>query len=279
MRVEQLGAGEPELAIVGGIHGDEPCGRRAVERLLADDPDVDRPVKLVVANEEALERNARYVEEDLNRAFPGDPDGTTHESRLAAELTRELRGCTVFSLHSTRSYAAPFALVDELGATARSICPSLTVEAVVETAEFSVGRLIAVQDVVDVVEVECGLQGSEGAARNAVSLCYEFLAATGALPRDGEPALGHAVPVFRLTRQIPKPVGGGPFRVFARNFERVAAGEAFAAAADEEFVAEESFYPVLLSPDGYEDVFGYAAELCGRLDDHPVEAEHAPGRL
>jgi predicted deacylase len=279
MRVEQLGDGEPELAIVGSIHGDEPCGRRAVERLLADDPDVDRPVKLVIANEAALEANVRYVEEDLNSAFPGDPDGNTHESRLAAALTRELRGCTVFSLHSTRSYAAPFALVDELGGTARSICPHLTVEAVVETAEFSTGRLIAVQDVVDVLEVECGLQGSEGAARNAVSLCYEFLAAAGALPARGDPELGHAVPVFRLTRQIPKPVDGGPYRVFARNFERVAAGEPFAEADGEPFVAEDSFYPILLSPDGYEDVFGYAAELVGRLDDRATEAEHAPGRL
>lgn len=279
MRVEQLGEGEPELAVVGGIHGDEPCGPRAIERLLDDDPDVTRPVKLVIANERAIEENVRYVEEDLNRAFPGNPDGDTHESRLAAELTRELRGCTVFSLHSTQSYAAPFALVDELDGVSRSLCPYLTIEAVVETAEFSRGRLIGTQDAVDVVEIECGLQGSEGAATNAVSLSYEFLAATGALPREREPLFGHEVSVFRLVRKIPKPPGARKFLVFASNFERVAAGEMYASADDEDVVADEPFYPILLSAYGYEDVFGYAAELVGRLDDHPVEPEPTPERL
>jgi len=70
MRVETLGEGEPEVAVVGGIHGDEPCGPRAIEAFLRDPPPVERPVEFIVANEEALARNLRYVEEDLNRAIP-----------------------------------------------------------------------------------------------------------------------------------------------------------------------------------------------------------------
>lgn len=303
MRVEDLGEGDPELAIVGGIHGDEPCGEHAIKRLVADDPAVNQSVRLVLANEAALARNVRFVDEDLNRAFPGDPEGDTHESRLAAELIRTLRGCTVFSLHSTQSYAAPFALVDELVGPTRSLSQSLSIEAVVETAAFSVGRLIAVQEAADVIEVECGLQGSASAAANAVSLCYDFLAATGALDRSddgvagageasdagvgGAPArreagggFGHAVPVFRLTRQIPKPGGADvAYAVSARNFERVAAGQAYAAVDGEQLVAEEPFYPVLLSPGGYRDVFGYAAELVGRLDAATDEPEPAGERL
>lgn len=34
MQIETLGEGEPKIAIVGGIHGDEPCGVHAVETLL-----------------------------------------------------------------------------------------------------------------------------------------------------------------------------------------------------------------------------------------------------
>jgi len=33
MDVHDLGEGEPEVAVVGAIHGDEPCGARAVRRL------------------------------------------------------------------------------------------------------------------------------------------------------------------------------------------------------------------------------------------------------
>jgi predicted deacylase len=275
MRVAQLGEGDPELAIVGGIHGDEPCGRRAVERLIEESPEVGLPVKLVVANERALEQGTRYVDEDLNRAFPGDPDGGTHESRLAHRLVQELRGCTVFSLHSTRSYPAPFALVDGLDAAVRSVCPYLSVEAVVETAGFSMGRLIAYSDV---VEVECGLQGTEDAARNALMLCREFLAATGALASESEPKAVHDVPVFRLERQLPKPTDVGEFEVFVENFERVDEGEEYAAANGRAFVAEEPFYPVLLSAYGYRNVFGYSASLVGKLGDE-AESEPSPERL
>uniref|UniRef100_UPI000ABCAF2C succinylglutamate desuccinylase/aspartoacylase domain-containing protein n=1 Tax=Haloferax profundi TaxID=1544718 RepID=UPI000ABCAF2C len=88
MRIYELGDGTPEVSVVGSIHGDEPCGARAIERFVAEDPDVERPVKLIVANEEALDADVRYLDEDLNRAFPGDPHAENHERRLAYDLGR-----------------------------------------------------------------------------------------------------------------------------------------------------------------------------------------------
>lgn len=277
MRVERLGAGRPEVAVVGAVHGDEPCGARAIERLLELDPPVDRPVALIVANEEALERGVRYVDEDLNRAFPGDPQGETHESRLAHRLRAQLQDCVTLSMHSTQSHATPFAIVREVDALARAVCPHLSITAVVESAGFSEGRLI---DHAEVIEVECGLQGSRAAADNAFQLVREFLGAVGALrnpvsrsDRSSGPAVADAppdgdrpgVPVLRLVERIPK-VDGIEHEVFVDNFERVDAGEPYAATDGEPLVATEPFYPVLLSPYGYENQFGYAAEPVGRLD-------------
>ena len=260
MRVETLGSGEPEVAVVGGIHGDEPCGPAAIDALLAADLDVKRPVKLIVANEAAAEAGVRYVEEDLNRAFPGSPEADSHEGRLAHELLGELRDCAVLSLHSTQSYAAPFALVDETDGFARSICPYFSVEALIETAAYSGGRLISYPTV---VEMECGLQRSVGAAINAERLTREFLVATGVLDGDGDPRA--EMPVFRLVQQLPKPQGE-VYEVYAENFERVSEGAPFAAVDGEPIVADMPFYPVLLSAYGYENEFGYAADLVGRLD-------------
>lgn len=262
MRVETVGDGPPEVAVVGGIHGDEPCGFHAVETLLAERPAVERPVKFVAANEEARELSARYVDEDLNRAFPGDPDADTHEGRLAARLAEELAGTTVLSLHSTQSYRGMFALVDELGGFERDVCPRLSVDAVVETGPFSDGRLFTVVD--DLVEVECGYQGSEAARENAVTVTHEFLRATGVLPGDS-PTQQVELPVYRLTEPVPK-AAAEAYEVFASNFKRVAAGEAYALADEAEYVADEPFYPVLMSPYGYEDVFGYAADKVDVLD-------------
>jgi predicted deacylase len=261
MRVERLGEGEPEVAVVGGIHGDEPCGVHAVEQLAAADPAVERPVALVVANEEALERGSRFTEEDLNRAFPGDPDGPTHESRLAARLGAELGDCTTLSLHSTQSYGSPFAIVQTVDEFARSVCPRLSVDAVVHAGEHTEGRVF--ESIPRTIEVECGFQGSETAAANALQIAREFLGAVDALPEAKRPSRD-GVPVFRLREPVPKDAATS-YEVFADNFEQVPAGSVFAAVDGREVVAEDDFYPVLMSAEGYEGLFGYAADKLDTL--------------
>jgi succinylglutamate desuccinylase len=266
MEVFELGEGTPDVAVVGAIHGDEPSGARAIERLVSDDLDLERPVKLVVANEEALRAEERYLDEDLNRAFPGDPDADTHEGRLAHRIKSELTGCTTLALHSTQSSAEPFAVIDTMDEVARGVCPHLPVDIVIQTDRFTEGRLI---EHPHTIEVEAGLQGSEAAADNAYWLSRAFLTATGALPAPGNDDVVDAggrddVDVFRLEDRIPKP-RATEYEVFAHNFEPVAEGETFAKADDDELVADEEFYPVLLSAHGYENQFGYVAEKVGSL--------------
>lgn len=256
MRIEQLGAGEPAVAVVAAIHGDEPCGVTAIDRLLASDPPIEQPVKLIVANERALAAEQRYCEEDLNRTFPGDPDGPTHESRLAAELTAELEGCTTLALHSTQSYEKPFAIVERAGSRSEELTRQLSVDAVVETGPFDDGRLF--QSVETLVEVEAGYQGSTAAADNASRIVREFLRATGVLV-DAPPLEPREHPIYRLDDVVPK-TEAEEYEVYVSNFERVEAGDAFAAADGKRVIADEPFYPVLLSAYGYEDVFGYTAK-------------------
>ena len=267
MEIHDLGDGEPEVAVVGAIHGDEPCGARAVERLLDADLDPERPVRLIVANEPALDAGVRYRDADLNRAFPGNPDAEAYEVRLAAELLDAVEGCTTLAIHSTQSYPEPFAVIDSMDEVARATAPHLPVDAVVQTDAFTEGRLI---EHPHTIEVEAGLQGSEGAADNAYWLTRAFLAATGVFPAPGAEDVVDAggredVAVFRLRERIPKP-DAEVYEVFARNFERVEAGEAFAAAGDEQLRADEPFYPVLLSPYGYRDQFGYTADRVGTIE-------------
>lgn len=269
MRTVCLGGDDPEIAVLGGVHGDEPCGVTAIEQFLADPPELQRPVLFVIANEEAIEAGARYVDEDLNRAFPGEKSGATHESRLAAELGETLAGCLVFSMHSTQSYDGTFALINEPDERIRAPLRRLPVDAVVDVGSHSTGRLF--DAVPTTIEVECGYQGSEEASENASRLLHEFLAAAGAIESD-DPGVQEPVPLFRLERQIPKDTAND-YNVYASNFERVAKGESFAAADGREVTADEPFYPVLLSSYGYETVFGYTAEHLGTVEEFDQIAE------
>ncbi len=260
MRVERLGDGSPEVAVVAGIHGDEPCGVTAVERLLAADLPVRRPVALIVANEPALERGRRYVDADLNRHFPGDPDATALERRLASDVTTLVEGCETLAIHSTRSTPKPFSVVKSIDEWSERIAPTLPVEALVESGPTVEGRLFASVD--RLLEVEAGRQGTEDAAENAFRLALTFLTATGAIP--GAP-VRRRLPVYRLEERIEK-TPGEEYEVFADNFEEVPAGDAYAAVDGAPLVANEPFYPVLLSAAGYESTFGYTAERVGTLE-------------
>lgn len=271
MRVYQLGEGTPQVAVVGGVHGDEPCGARAVERIVSDDPPVERPVRLVVANERALERDVRYVDRDLNRAFGDDVASDAHEYGLASELAEELTGCTVLSIHSTQSYPEPFGIVNGFDGPVRDVAPRLSVEALVDV-DAEEGRLFAVE-ATDLIEVEAGLQGTDRAAENAYRLAREFLTATGALPGR---TVSREVPVFRIGERVEKPAAER-YEVFAENFDRVTAGDPFAAVDGEPLVAEEPFVPVLMSARGYEDIFGYAGDRVGTLEAGHQEPGNADG--
>lgn len=282
MRVHTVGDGDPQIAVVGSIHGDEPCGMRAIDRVLAADPKFTKPVKFIIANERALDRGQRYIDEDLNRVFPGDATSESHEQRLAAQLTAELRGMTVLSIHSTQSYSEAFAIVSQLTEMASRIIPQLPVTAAVTSGRFVEGRLL---ELGNVIEVEAGLQGSEQAIDNAEAIIWAFLRAMDALDStevvDRETLLdpstavktgprviegsGSSVPVFRLVDVVPKTIDA-EYQLRAENFQRVEHGDVYAIAGEETIVADHAFYPVLMSANGYEHIIGYVAERIDTID-------------
>lgn len=259
MRTHTLGEGQPEVAVVGGVHGDEPCGEAAIERLVAADPPVTRAVKLVVANEAATERGVRFLDADLNRAFDGE-EGDGHEHRLSRALAAEIKGMTALSLHSTQSYADPFAIVNGLDGAAGEVVTRLPVDAAVDVANDGDGRPFEIE-ATPLVEVECGLQGSPEAADNAERIVHAFLGATGVLPPSPEP---QPVPVYQMGNPVTKPPAER-YEVYVENFRRVERGTAFASADEQQFVADDPFYPVLFSAEGYDDIFGYVGERAGEL--------------
>lgn len=265
MHVERIGSGPPEVAVVGGIHGDEPSGARTVEYLHSADLELTGSVTLITANEEALERGVRYIDEDLNRAFPPqgtDPErfefGDTHEGRLAERLYDLLADKLTLAIHSTQSHPEPFAVVVDPDTRRLETCAALPVESVVDSSALTEGRLL---EAVPTVEIEAGLQGSETAVRNAERISRAFLAATGALAEPVEPT---EKPLYRLDHPIPKPVAES-YEVLVENFQEVPAGQPFATVAGRPQRAESAFVPVLVSAYGYEDLFGYAATEVGSV--------------
>ncbi|MFC6732905.1 MULTISPECIES: succinylglutamate desuccinylase/aspartoacylase family protein [unclassified Haladaptatus] len=261
MRVHTLGSGDPAFAVVACLHGDELCGKRAIERFLDAEIPVEKPVKFVIANEEAIETGERFIDEDLNRAFPGHENSTSHEDALAAKVLAELEGLRVLDLHSTVSYPEPFVFYHRLTETTRHMLRATGLEKVVNISHVGGGLI----NHVDGIAVECGLKGSDEATENASELLVNYLAANGII--DHEYALSDP-DVYRVTTVVP----GAGYEFLGENFVEVKAGEVFATKLGEpEKVADEAFYPVLMSTDGYDHLIGFAAEKLGRLSTVPNE--------
>lgn len=263
MRVETIGPaeGEPTVAAVGGIHGDEPCGVRAIERFLAAGPtdELQRPVKLIVANERALEAGTRYVEADLNRLFPGDPDGDTYEERLAHDLWQEISDCTILGFHSTVSFGEPFGTLADLTPAKAEIMRALPLSHAADFTGLVSGRSV---NLPNFVNVEAGFQGSDAAADNAYDCLLAYLRVMDALPGEPEPT---PTTHYRVRKTLEK-TPGTTYRVHVENFQRVPAGTAYATTGTgEELVAEREFWPVLLSASGHDALLGYAADRTGEI--------------
>ena len=253
--VTVAGPGDPEVAVVGGIHGDEPSGVRAVRRLREADLDLQRGVAFVIAHPSAVEAGVRYLDSDLNRVFRGDRDGD-REHRLAAELCELIEPLKTVSLHDTHSRPIPFALVHRSEPREFDIASELPVPQVVDHSGVNEGTITTCGLV---VEIEVGAADLEDGARFAEEQARAFLQQVDALPGDPPSA---DPDYYHMTSRLPKPPGAS-YELYAENFELVPEGTVYARIDDRELVAEEPFYPILLSETGYVDIFGYRGRKLG----------------
>jgi len=134
-------SGGPTLVVTAGIHGNEPAGVRSAERVLAALHSRGTPLAgelvVLVGNRAALARDARFLDEDLNRLWTAErlaalrtrPSAHDHaEEREQRELAAELEpllareGVTLLDLHSTSGDGPPFALAGDTLQNRRVAC-------------------------------------------------------------------------------------------------------------------------------------------------------------
>jgi succinylglutamate desuccinylase len=257
MRVTTLGSGNPRVVVVGAVHGDEPCGARAIEQFISEDHDIQRPVKLIILNEPALAENVRYIDTDVNRVLPGDPTSDLYEERLAYDFVQEVTGCVGIGIHSTYSSSKPFATIANPNPRKRELFASLSrINHMVDFTAVSSGSRCV--DLPWFVDFEAGLQQSEDAVDNAYSCIIDFLRFTGVLDDDDVNHTG--VREYKVYEIFSKE-GISDYHFCAENFKQIEKGEVYATQSGRDIIADQSFYPILFSDDGHEEIFGYKATL------------------
>jgi predicted deacylase len=245
-----VGEGKPEVCIVAGIHGDEPETVKALDRVI-ENHEFNKSFKAIIANEEALLRNERFIDCDMNRVFPGNKESDRHEEVLAAKLLDEIGNLKTINLHSTASKKTPFSVISGESREQEKLAGYTGIEKVI-------GMKIMENDISSYAET-VGIEASrdEKGVDELYRSCVNFLKAHDVIEGD------HENIEFDLF-QVYDTADGAGFEFTAENFEKVNEGETYAVKEEVKKTAKNDFWPVLASTDGYEDIIGFKSRKIDR---------------
>lgn len=102
------GVAGPVALILGGVHGNEPAGAVAADKVCGFSPVVGKIVVVARVNPLGLKENVRYLQEigDMNRVYPPKGDNTPAE-QLGTEmigLMERQRITMLIDLHEARTF-------------------------------------------------------------------------------------------------------------------------------------------------------------------------------
>jgi len=89
-----------KILVVGGLHGDESSGVDLVRRLRKNIP---KDTTVVIANPDAVKKNIRFVETDMNRSFAVEVPVSLEEKVAAKLKSKVLDHDVVIDVHNTKA--------------------------------------------------------------------------------------------------------------------------------------------------------------------------------
>jgi len=225
----------PAVTVIGGLHGNEPCGVRVI-RTIIDDPKplLDRMqggnITFVIGNPKALEQGRRCTEggADLNRLFNYRYVDELPKARWGYEHHRalELREPTteadaLLDLHSTSAPSPPFTICatrpDAVAFATKLGCRIVYgwEDPDMELTAVSMGSLVAAK--LPAVAVECGQHEEASSQKTASAVLHRFLGALGVTDHEvSDAAQPHYRLVSRVRRDSPNFRLAQPFASFSR---------------------------------------------------------------
>ena len=237
-------------------HGDEKIGLKVVEAI--------KKIKITngllvanVANKRAFRLGKRFIDQDLNRSFPGSSIGN-YEERLAYKLSPIINSAdVVVDIHSTTSNLKNAIIVTRLNKKIKECIRAISPDYVLLMTVTKKNALISNAKIG--IAFEYGSDNDDTSLKNTLVGVKRLLTHLKMINGSCLGGIKTTPTFFNVYKMIPKPKGA-KLDKNTKNCVLVKKGQEYAKIGDKSILADENFYPILFGERKYKDIFGFAAK-------------------
>lgn len=256
--INEINQSERPIIFINGLtHGDERIGQVVINKL--KDLKINSGTLLTnIANEKAFEKGVRFIEHDLNRIAPGNETGD-YEEQVAFYISEIAGKADVFiDIHSTESSLKNSIIVREMSNEVKKFLEVINPETVLVMEVTDDGVLLAHAKIG--IAFEYGNDNDQEATDCVVRDIKKILKYLNMID-EFVPEEKKEAKIFYV-RKIFEKNEGDILSDSISNLSLVRKGDTVATTKDgNKIVANEDFFPVLFSQNGYKDIFGFVGFL------------------
>ena len=250
-----------KILIVGSTHGHERIGLLVIAALKKLPITADN-VEFIVGNPMASEKGIPFLENDLNRIFPGKEHGTYEEMR-AFELSKKIAAVdVVIDIHSTKTTDLgdqSMIIVTKYDERTRAILDLIRPPKILCMKYKSENALISKAKIG--IAFEYGKDDSAAVLQAILHDVAKILCHLGVLQVNpyNNPRTTHASGIYEAYDVLKKDFTGGyTLNKVVSNFVPIATGSIICTTNDgENVIANEDFYPILFGNNRYTEILGF----------------------
>lgn len=262
-KIKYLGNGErPKIAVIGCVHGDELIGKKIISKL--EKLNIKKgTLGLILANPRAIEVKKRFIDQDLNRSFPGNAKGN-HEEKLAHELKEKLNEFDfVLDIHSTVTDTKDLIIITKSNKKILDLIAIFKPKRVA-LMKRSISRKALTYHCKAGISFEYG-KDKDLNVLNKIEKDILYILGGFGVTKNKLKEKNNKIEFYKIEGMVLKDENDRLSRKI-RNFKLIKKGEAIAKSGREVVSAKKDFYPVLFGGKSYKDIFGFEAEKVEKFD-------------
>ena len=224
------------IAIIICLHGDELFGLEVMDKL-------DENIPVFIGNPKAIQKKVRYIDIDLNRAFPGKKDGNYEERRAFYLMNKLKKFKHVIDIHSSSSNLELFGILTEPNKEKLQLAKKLGLKKIVLMSE----KLANGNSLIDNHDCAISLEIGPHEKKENVDEVIKIINNPSNHKDDYKSKM---FKVFDIIK-------GNETKLFIKNFQEVKKGELIT----KDMKAEFDFIPVFVGEKAYKNIICLAAKL------------------